>query len=171
MQQQQAGSSPQLSRTLRPLMLWGMGVGYVIPGIYFGWSLDFEKGGTYGLAIAAFFIIILYITFTFSYTELACANPKAGGVFACFGALTLYVLSMITIVVLWRKELQMLRPFRVPLYPVFPIVALVIALISLVAMIMLNGKLALIYFSILALAYIWFHFVVKKSLNVNPVNN
>ena len=37
-------------------------------------------GGTLGLAIATFFIIILYITFTFSYTELACAIPK-GGVF------------------------------------------------------------------------------------------
>jgi len=31
------------------------------------------------LAIATFFIIILYITFTFSYSELACAIPKAGG--------------------------------------------------------------------------------------------
>jgi ethanolamine permease len=34
-----------------------------------------------GLAIATSFIILLYITFTFSYTELACAIPKAGGVF------------------------------------------------------------------------------------------
>ena len=38
-------------------------------------------GGTLGLAIATFFIIILYISFTFPYTELACAIPKAGGVF------------------------------------------------------------------------------------------
>lgn len=61
-------------------MLWGMGVGYVISGMYFGWNLGLAAGGTYGLAIATFFIIILYITFTFSYTELACAIPKAGGV-------------------------------------------------------------------------------------------
>ncbi len=33
------------------------------------------------MAIALFFIIILYITFTFSYTELACAIPKSGGAF------------------------------------------------------------------------------------------
>lgn len=71
----------QLSRTLGPLMLWGLGVGYVISGMYFGWNLGLEKGGTGGLAIATFFIIILYICFTFSYTELACAIPKAGGVF------------------------------------------------------------------------------------------
>ncbi|MEO6730592.1 MAG: ethanolamine permease [Ferruginibacter sp.] len=74
-------SSPQLRRTLGPLMLWGLGVGYVISGMYFGWNLGLPAGGTLGLAIATFFIIILYITFTFSYTELACAIPKAGGVF------------------------------------------------------------------------------------------
>ncbi len=75
-------SSPaELKRTLSPLMVWGLGVGYVISGNYFGWNLGLEKGGTLGMAIALFFIIILYITFTFSYTELACAIPKSGGAF------------------------------------------------------------------------------------------
>lgn len=76
-----AETSTHLKRTLGPLMLWGLGVGYVISGMYFGWNLGLPAGGTLGLAIATFFIIILYITFTFSYTELACAIPKAGGVF------------------------------------------------------------------------------------------
>jgi ethanolamine permease len=62
-------------------MLWGLGVGYVISGMYFGWNLGLEQGGTLGMAIATFFIIILYTCFTFSYTELACAIPKAGGAF------------------------------------------------------------------------------------------
>jgi len=62
-------------------MLWGLGVGYVISGMYFGWNLGLEKGGTLGLAIATVFIILMYVTFTFSYTELACAIPKAGGAF------------------------------------------------------------------------------------------
>ncbi len=62
-------------------MLWGLGVGYVISGMYFGWNLGLEQGGTWGLALATFFIIIMYATFTFSYTELACAIPKAGGAF------------------------------------------------------------------------------------------
>ena len=62
-------------------MLWGLGVGYVISGMYFGWNLGLAKGGTLGLAIATGVIIIMYVTFTFSYTELACAIPKAGGVF------------------------------------------------------------------------------------------
>ena len=62
-------------------MLWGLGVGYVISGMYFGWNLGLEKGGTLGMAIATVFIILMYVCFTFSYTELACAIPKAGGAF------------------------------------------------------------------------------------------
>ena len=71
----------ELKRTLSPFLLWGLGVGYVISGMYFGWNLGLEQGGTGGLAIATFFIIILYTTFTFSYAELAAAIPKAGGAF------------------------------------------------------------------------------------------
>ena len=74
-------TSPKLERTLGPVMLWGLGVGYVISGMYFGWNLGLAEGGTLGLAIATFFIVIMYVTFTFSYTELACAIPKAGGAF------------------------------------------------------------------------------------------
>jgi len=63
-----AGSGPALSRTLGPVMLWGLGVGYVISGMYFGWNLGLAAGGTGGLAIATAGGILLYITFTFSYT-------------------------------------------------------------------------------------------------------
>jgi ethanolamine permease len=77
-----AGHPPaELKRTLGPLMLWGLGVGYVISGMYFGWNLGLAEGGTAGLALATALIIVMYVTFTFSYTELACAIPKAGGVF------------------------------------------------------------------------------------------
>jgi len=72
---------PKLERSLGPLMLWGLGVGYVISGMYFGWNLGLEKGGTLGLGIATFFIMIMYVTFSLCYTELACAIPKAGGAF------------------------------------------------------------------------------------------
>ncbi len=71
----------ELKKTLTPLMLWGLGVGYVISGMYFGWNLGLEKGGTLGLGVATLVIVLMYITFTFSYTELATAIPKAGGGF------------------------------------------------------------------------------------------
>ena len=70
-----------LKRTLTPIMLWGLGVGYVISGMYFGWNLGLEKGGTLGLAVATAMIIMMYLSFTFSYSELAAAIPKAGGGF------------------------------------------------------------------------------------------
>lgn len=81
MEKPQFADTPQLERKLGPLMLWGLGVGYVISGMYFGWNLGLEQGGTLGLAIATFFVIIMYLAFTFSYTEMACAIPKAGGAF------------------------------------------------------------------------------------------
>lgn len=74
-------SGQQLKRSLGPLILWGLGVGYVISGIYFGWNLGLPEGGTLGLAIATLFIIIMYICFTFCYTEMACSIPRAGGAF------------------------------------------------------------------------------------------
>lgn len=75
------GTQAGLQRKLGPLMLWGLGVGYVISGMYFGWNLGLPEGGTLGLAVATLFIILMYGAFTFSYTELACAIPRAGGAF------------------------------------------------------------------------------------------
>lgn len=74
-----------LQKTLTPIMLWGLGVGYVISGMYFGWNIGLDKGGTLGLGIATVFILLMYITFSLSYSELACAIPKAGGVFDYVG--------------------------------------------------------------------------------------
>lgn len=71
----------ELQRVLGPLMLWGLGVGYVISGMYFGWNLGLPEGGTLGMAIAVLIIAIMYATFSFSYIELASAIPKAGGAF------------------------------------------------------------------------------------------
>ncbi|HXB07858.1 MAG TPA: amino acid permease, partial [Puia sp.] len=86
-------------------------------------------------------------------------------IISVFGALTLYVLGMLSVLALRKKEPGLERPFRVPWYPVFPIVALVIAAVCLVAMATLNVKLSLIYFSLLLVSYIWFRFVVKNRTN------
>ncbi len=74
-------SESTLKRTLGPVMLWGLGVGYVISGEYFGWNLGLPLGGTYGMLLATLFVTVMYITFVLSYTELACALPHAGGAF------------------------------------------------------------------------------------------
>jgi len=46
------------------------------PATIFGWNLGSGTSGTPRPCDGNFFIIILYITFTFSYTELACAFRK-----------------------------------------------------------------------------------------------
>lgn len=79
-------NSAKLKKTLTPFALWALGVGYVISGMYFGWNLGLEKGGTLGMALATVVVMFMYIAFTFSYTELACAIPKAGGVFDYAGS-------------------------------------------------------------------------------------
>src|SRR5687767_1257526 len=77
----EVGNNTGLKKVLTPVMLWGLGVGYVISGMYFGWNLGLKEGGTLGMGIATILIIILYACFSFSYAELACYIPKAGGVF------------------------------------------------------------------------------------------
>lgn len=71
----------QLTRTLGPVMIWGLGVGYVISGMYFGWNLGLPEGGPYGMLVATAVVTVLYVTFVLGYAELACALPRAGGVF------------------------------------------------------------------------------------------
>ena len=250
MKQPEQGES--LKKTLSPIMLWGLGVGYVISGMYFGWNAGFKEGGTLGMAIAILFSIAMYATFSFSYSELACAIPKAGGtetsdsplplamakivgdnsflfhmlitiglfglvasfhglilaggratfefgrtgfapsflgkvntrfqtpafalianmtigilalvtgktdqiiILSVFGALTLYIIAMLSLFALRSKEPVLNRPFRVPFYPLSPLIALVIATFSIIVMTYYNLNLALIYFSILALAFFIF---------------
>jgi ethanolamine permease len=75
-------AEPALKRTLGPVMLWGLGVGYVISGEYFGWNLGLPVAGTYGMLIATLGVTVMYVAFVLSYAELACAIPQSGGAFA-----------------------------------------------------------------------------------------
>jgi len=96
---------------------------------------------------------------------IALLTGKTGEIItiACFGALTLYMVAMISLFALRKNQPHMERPFKVPLYPVFPAVALIIATVCLIAISVYNPLLAGIYFGILLLAYIWFHFTNEKN--------
>jgi len=80
-----------------------------------------------------------------------------------FGALTLYIVSMIALLKLRKKEPGLQRPFKVPMYPVFPVVALTIAVASLVAMTIYNLKLALVYFLLMGLCFVAFKIFQEKQ--------
>lgn len=69
-------------RTLGSFRLWGIAVGLVISGEYFGWSYGWSQAGTLGFMIVALAIAAMYCAFIFSFTELTTAIPHAGGPFA-----------------------------------------------------------------------------------------
>ena len=50
---------------------------------------------------------------------------------------------------------------QVPFYPAFPIIALNIAVVSIVAMTIFNTRLALLYFVLLIVAYMFFKLFKK----------
>lgn len=70
-----------LRPTLGTLQLWGIAVGLVISGEYFGWSYGWASAGTLGFLITAIFVAAMYTTFIFSFTELTTSIPHAGGPF------------------------------------------------------------------------------------------
>jgi len=74
--------SSGLKKVLGPFQLWGIAVGLVISGEYFGWSYGWATAGTLGFLVATVLVATMYTTFIFSFTELSTAIPHAGGPFA-----------------------------------------------------------------------------------------
>lgn len=63
-------------------MLWGLGVGSVISGEFFGWNFGLNAGGWGGLLIATAIMATLYATMMMSIAEMSTAMPVAGGPYA-----------------------------------------------------------------------------------------
>ena len=72
----------KLKPTLGTIHLWGIAVGLVISGEYFGWSYGWGVAGTLGFLVTTALIATMYTCFIFSFTELTTAIPHAGGPFA-----------------------------------------------------------------------------------------
>jgi ethanolamine permease len=72
----------ELKSSLGALHLWGIAVGLVISGEYFGWSYGWGTAGTLGFLVTTVLVATMYAAFIFSYTELTAAIPHAGGPFA-----------------------------------------------------------------------------------------
>jgi len=124
--------TPDLKRTLGPLMLWGLGVGYVISGIILAAGrLTFEFGRVgFALPILGeihpkFKTPANALLLNMGIGIIALFTGKTGEIItiACFGALSLYIISMISMIVLRTREPNLVRPFKVPLYPFSPIIA------------------------------------------------
>jgi ethanolamine permease len=90
-----------------------------------------------------------------------------------FGAITLYIFSMASVIKLRRSEPGLDRPFKVPLYPLFPLTALIIASISFIAMMVYNPVLGISYLLLLAasLAAYRAHIAWNARRSITPEQN
>lgn len=72
----------KLRRTLGGFHIWGLAVGLVISGEYFGWSYGWGVAGPLGFLVATAVVVVLYVGLTLCMSELATSIPDAGGPFA-----------------------------------------------------------------------------------------
>ena len=72
----------KLSRYAGAVLIWGLGVGYVISGEFFGWNFGMNAGGWGGLLIATIIIATMYLTMILAISEMASALPVTGGPYA-----------------------------------------------------------------------------------------
>lgn len=79
------------------------------------------------------------------------------------GATTLYVISMVALFVLRKREPELARPYRAPLYPLSPALALGGAVFALIAVVASDWTVAVAYCGVLAIAALAYKAFVKHA--------
>jgi len=87
-------------------------------------------------------------------------------IISVMGAVVMYMMSMISLFTLRKKEPGLERPFASPFYPYFPAIALVLSAICLVAIIYYNWLLSLIFFGGLGAAILLFMLLGKHKVKI-----
>jgi ethanolamine permease len=95
---------------------------------------------------------------------LCIGNTDQVIILSALGAVVMYIISMISLLVLRRTQPGMERPFKVPLYPWFPWTALILAIVCLIAIIWYNLWLCVIFFGALGLLMVLF-VVLRKPVS------
>jgi ethanolamine permease len=85
-----------------------------------------------------------------------------------FGAILMYILSMLSLFKLRRTEPAMARPFRAPLYPYFPAFALFGALVCMATMIYYNPLIFGLFIGFLAVGYVYFKMTGQQRADAVP---
>lgn len=71
-----------LRRNGSVLSLWGMAIGLVISGNFFGWNFGLTSGGFGGMLVAVLVVLVLYSTLTLCIAEMSPALPHTGGAYS-----------------------------------------------------------------------------------------
>ena len=87
-------------------------------------------------------------------------------IMSVMGAISMYMMSMLSLFILRKKEPALERPFTAPFYPAFPFIALLISAITLITMIYFYPWLSLIFFSGLIMAIIVFTLMGKHKIKL-----
>lgn len=74
--------SKGLKKVAGPMLLWGIAVGAVISGDYYGWNSGLDLTGYWGFLVALGVMGVLYLGLSFVIAELGSAIPHSGGAYA-----------------------------------------------------------------------------------------
>ncbi|PZR32576.1 MAG: ethanolamine permease [Azospira oryzae] len=82
---------------------------------------------------------------------------------AVLGAVVMYMISMLSLFVLRKKESLLIRPFKAPFYPYFPFIALVLSSVCLVAIVYYNPFISLLFLIGLLFSAFLFYIIRKNT--------
>ncbi|MCE7039958.1 ethanolamine permease [Dyadobacter sp. CY312] len=87
---------------------------------------------------------------------LTLGNTNQVIIIAALGAVVMYMISMVALLVLRKKEPDLERPFAVPFYPFFPVTALLLSAICMFAIVYYHFTLSMWFFAGLAILAVGF---------------
>jgi ethanolamine permease len=79
-------------------------------------------------------------------------------ILSVLGAVVMYGMSMLSLIILRKKEPNLERPFKAPFYPFFPMIAFVLSMVCMVAIVYYNQTLGMIFFGLMLICmggYYW----------------
>jgi len=66
-------------------------------------------------------------------------------ILSAIGAVVMYIVAMISLIVLRKKEPDLYRPYKVPFYPLLPVIALILSFICLAAIVYYNTIISIVF--------------------------
>ncbi|MCD8739795.1 ethanolamine permease [Mucilaginibacter roseus] len=87
-------------------------------------------------------------------------------IMSVMGAVLMYIISMVSLFILRKKEPHLERPFKSPVYPIFPAIALTIASVCLLTIMYFNLGISLIFITGLLTSLVLFIIMGKHKLKV-----
>lgn len=101
-----------------------------------------------------------------SFTALYTGTTSQIIILSVMGAVLMYMVSMISLFILRKREPDLERPFASPFYPYFPAIALLLSAICFGAIIYYNGLLSLIFLGGLIVAVLIFVLLGKHKVRI-----